>query len=221
MSKSQLLDESDYRTILKKCWENSLNTKECLPRAISDWVEYNASIMGATIIPLLVTTAYLSQKSTVTACDLHTEPLILYGLVAGRSGTNKSGALGIFSDLLNEVKNSFESGCHTFDSGTLEGLLKAMKENNESILCVNDEFATFTDNLDRGTSFNYEKSRFLSLYSGKGWSKRTKTNGNYDLEQPRFNMISFTQPHYAAQFAKGNVQDGFFQRFLLSFFFMD
>ena len=36
------------------------------------------------------------------------------------------------------------------------------------------------------------------------------------MDDPRFNFVSFTQPFYAMNFAKTNVHDGFFQRFMIS-----
>jgi len=74
-----------------------------------------------------------------------------------------------------------------------------------------DEFASFNDNLDKGTSGSSEKAR-LSLYSGSTWSKKTKTSGCFEMHDPRFNMIAFTQPYYTAQFARSNQLDGFFIR---------
>ena len=87
----------------------------------------------------------------------------MYGLVAGRSGTNKSAALKKVTDMVFSIENPNPGG-HLFDTGTSEGLMKAMHDNNGTILSSKDEFASFNDNFDK-TSNNMEKSRFLSLYS--------------------------------------------------------
>ena len=50
---------------------------------------------------------------------------------------------------------------HEFDSGTLEGLMKGMHQNNDCIISANDEFANFYESLEKGSSSNFEKSRFL------------------------------------------------------------
>ena len=105
---------------------------------------------------------------------------------------------------------------HTFDSGTLEGLMQSMRINNGSTLACHDEFATFFDGFDKGTSGSSERSRYLSLYSGTSWSKKTKTSGNLELFDPRLSIMSFTQPFYAVQFARNNLSDGFYRRFLIS-----
>ena len=94
--------------------------------------------------------------------------------------------------------------------------MQSMRLNNGCIMGCYDEFASFNDSLDKGSSGSSEKARYLSLYSGTKWSKKTKTSGCVEVDDPRFNMIAFTQPFYATQFARTNQVDGFFQRFLLS-----
>ena len=93
---------------------------------------------------------------------------------------------------------------------------KAMVQNNGSILGVFDEFSTLIDNIDKGSTGTSEKGRYLSLYSAVDWSKKTKSSGNMYVKDPRLNIISYTQPFYAVNFARNNVQDGFFQRFMLT-----
>jgi len=83
-------------------------------------------------------------------------------------------------------------------------------------MAVHDEFASFNDALDKGSSGSSEMSRYLSLYSGSSWSKNTKLKGKTDIIDPHFSMIGYTQPYYAMRFARNNFYDRFFQRFLLS-----
>ena len=60
------------------------------------WISHHAIILGVPetyiSVPLLVAVAYCSQHTSVKM-DFHTEPIVLYGLVGGRSGTNKSASL--------------------------------------------------------------------------------------------------------------------------------
>ena len=105
---------------------------------------------------------------------------------------------------------------HLFESGTLEVLMKTMFENNNSTIGVFDEFSTFVDSIDKGSSGSCERGRYLSLYSGVNWSKTTKSSGSINLKDPRFNLISYTQPHYAVNFTRTSNKDGFFQRFLVT-----
>ena len=49
------------------------------------------------------------------------------------------------------------------------------------------------------------------------FSKHTKTVNNLIVTDPRFNIIAYTQPTTAANFAKKqHTDDGFFQRFLVT-----
>ena len=48
-------------------------------------------------------------------------------------------------ELMEEIK-----GDHIYESGTLEGLMKLMGDNNETAMGTFDEFAKFIDSLDRG-----------------------------------------------------------------------
>ena len=116
---------------------------------------------------------------------------------------------------MENIENENAEG-HSFESGTMEGLMKAMLQNNGSILGLFDEFPTLIDNIDKGTTGTSEKGRFLSLYSAVDWSKKTKSCGNMSVKDPRLNLISYTQPFYAVNFARNNLQDGFFQRFLIT-----
>ena len=94
--------------------------------------------------------------------------------------------------------------------------MKNMEENEGSTVGIFDEFATFKDNLDKGSSGSAEKGRFLSLFNGSSWKKTTKGSGMKSIEDPRFSLISYTQPTYACNFSRNNISDGFFQRFLLT-----
>lgn len=131
-------------------------------------------------------------------------------------GTNKSASLRRIVKELEKVPNgNFES--HLFESGTMEGLMKSMTQNNGSLMGVYDEFSTLIDNIDKGSTGSIEKGRYISLYSAVDWSKKTKSAGNMLVKDPgRLNMISYTQPFYATNFARNNLQDGFFQRFLIT-----
>ena len=130
-------------------------------------------------------------------------------------GTNKSGALKKVLEVFEkfEISNPSKS---QFESGTLEGLMTDLKGNNNTMVGIFDEFSTFKDSLDKGTSGSSEKGRFLSLFNASKWSKSTKSCGSMILIDPRFNLISYTQPYYACNFARNNTSDGFFQRFLMT-----
>ena len=211
------LDDVQLRNMLEGLWDIPYNCNDWFPGDIYQWVKREATVLGVPeayiAIPLVVATGHLAQHVRVEVDSSHTEPTIIYGLVAGRSGTNKSAALGRIADMVDEiVPNSI------FDSGTMDGLAKSLEANKGSVISINDEFSNFMDNLDAGSKRSHEKSRILTLYNGSRWSKKTKTSGCYNIEDPRFAIMGFTQPDYLIEFSRHppNVRDGFFQRFFVS-----
>ena len=128
MSKYQPIDDADYKEAIRNAWKVKSITRDWFPQEIATWINHYATILGVPetyiSIPLLVSFAYCSQHTTVNAGDLHIEPTILYALVCGRSGTNKSSVVKIIKDLLDEIENH-TGGSHMFDSGTLEGLMQS------------------------------------------------------------------------------------------------
>ena len=101
----------------------------------------------------------------------------------------------------------------------VHGLAKSFQyvDNDRSVISINDEFSNFVESLDNGSKKSNEKSRILTLYNGSNWSKKTKTAGSFQIDNPRFTIIGFTQPDYLIEFccSPANVRDGFFQRFLV------
>jgi len=156
MSKYQPIEDLIYKEAIKNVWNFKTDTKEWFPKQIADWVIHHSTVLRVPetyiSIPLLVCIAYCSQHCTVTAGDFHNEPLILYALVCGRSGTNKSASLQTVLDLVGDIENKIFRESHTFDSGTLEGLMMAMRSNDNCVMACFDEFAAFIDNLDKGNS---------------------------------------------------------------------
>ena len=147
--------------------------------------------------PLLVSIAYLSQRSCATyrmkievdeedeadddenivveddgkkyvIIEFHSEPLILYGVISGESGTNKSAALNIFAKIIESIPNNNGPNIeHTLDTFSLDGLMTAMVNNNQCMLGLYDEMATFDDCLDKGSSKPFDRSRFLKEWFGE------------------------------------------------------
>ena len=132
-----------------------IKIKDWFPEPIIKWISHNATILSVPdtyiVIPYTIAFTYCSQHTTVTM-DFQTEPLILYALVWGRSGTSKSASMQIILDIVNDIDNQHGDASHTLDSGTLEGLMQSMHANNGCIMGCYNEFATFNDNLDKGNS---------------------------------------------------------------------
>ena len=209
------------------------------PHDVADWIKTNSIRLGVPdqyiAIPLLVAVSYLARNTVVkyvldleeeertvdeeiicAEMDLHVEPIILYGVVAGESGTNKSGSLNLISNLVDSVPNAHGVDTnHILDAFSLDGLMVAMKKNGGCALGLFDELSSFNDALDIGNKGNYERARFLSLYNGTIWQKTTKTSGDIKITSPRYNMAAFTQKSKLVKFAKENDDNGFFARFLV------
>jgi len=100
MSKYPPIESASYQKSVNAALDVTFNVDECFPKEIAKWISYNSTILGILksyiSTPLLIGTAYCAQHATVAYEDLHTEPVILYGLVVGQSGTNKSASLCVF-----------------------------------------------------------------------------------------------------------------------------
>ena len=226
------------------------NISNWFPAKVVNWIRLHSTRLGVPdtylALPLLVSIAYLSQRSCATyrmkievdeedeadddenivveddgkkyvIIEFHSEPLILYGVISGESGTNKSAALNIFAKIIESIPNNNGPNIeHTLDTFSLDGLMTAMVNNNQCMLGLYDEMATFDDSLDKGSSKSFDRSRFLTLFGAGKWKKVTKTSGTCVLHDPRFNMAYFTQPYYISEVADNNKQNGFFARLLVS-----
>lgn len=217
-STKQVPDEQ-YRAALKASWDVPLDLDNTFPPEIAEWINKKSQELGVPFLyiayPFLTAAAYTLGVSHVSVSDSYMEPIILYTLVSGRSGTNKSGSLSLVKKLIEGLKMKRKQKC--FDSGTLEGLLNTLRENDGSVFAAVDEFSTFLDSLDRGSNGNADRARYLSLWSGSSWSKRTKLDGLEEITEPRYQMTSFYQNYFMISHIANDVHyDGFFSRFLIA-----
>ena len=118
--------------------------------------------------------------------------------------------------MLDEIKN-MNGAEHMFETGTLDGLVKTLMRNNNTAVGLYDEIGTFNDGMDRGSTGSFDRSVYLSLYNAKKFLKATKTSGNVIMKNPRFSLFIFTQEAPIEKFIAENLDNGFFQRFLLSY----
>ena len=202
-----------------------------LDEVLSEEIRFHSKRFGipSTFLsmPFLVISSYLSQHSnSVYLCrdietgkeiELHEEPTILYSMVVGESGSNKTSCIRFFIDILDGIKN-VNNAEHMYKTGTLDGLVKTLMKNNNSAVGLYDEIGTFNDGLDKGSTRSFDRSVYLSLYNAKKFLKSTKTSGDVNLNNPRFSLFTFTQEEPMKKFMLDNLQNGFFQRFLLRFY---
>ena len=132
------LDFAEYKKVVERVSGISVDTSKWFPSAVSEWITYHATLLGVpdTYIsyPLISAISYCAQHAIIRLEDeMHHEPVLIYGLVGGRSGTNKSAALKKVTDMVMGIENP-NPGTHVFDTGTTEGLMKAMHDNSGTIL---------------------------------------------------------------------------------------
>ena len=205
-----------YRETLTESWNVGINLNDSFPPAIRQWINTTSKKLGVPFLyigyPLLTAVAHLLGQSEVEVTDDYREPVIIYSLVSGRSGTNKSGSLAVIRRLLESINGNKSA----FDTGTLEGLMSQFREQNGTIISMVDEFSTFMDALDKNGTGNSERSRYLSLWSGIPWSKRTKNGGLEQVKCPRLQFTGFNQNWYLMNMMSMPNYDGFMARFLVA-----
>ena len=204
-------EEANIKNIKEDLWKISQECSKWFPKKINDWIFEHSRRLGVPktylSIPLLITASHLSMHARIQIDEKQFEESILYGIVGGDSGTNKSACLKMFSEMIDNIRSPVK-----FDTGTSDGLRLALIENNRCVISMNDEFSTFFENLDKPGGI--ERSRVLSLYGATPWGKWTKTNGIVTIQDPRFTLFGFSQIENLIEFGRKNLTDGFFQRFL-------
>ena len=189
MQKSTMkeISEDMYKKALERCWSVKLTPTDAFPNEISAWIKNEQTKLGVPFsylaYPILTSIAYCLGISKVKVAESYQEPIILYSLISGRSGTNKSSCVTLIRNIINNLPKlgNCEDSQHIFDSGTMEGLMSTLTENNGSVLCAVDEFSSFLDAIDKNSNGNVERARYLSLWSGSSWSKKTKHGGNVEI----------------------------------------
>ena len=109
-----------YKRALNSCWNIQCSDGDMFPNEVSQWIAKQAIQLGvpSTYIsfPLLSAVALTLGESYVEVSKTYVEPIILYSLVAGRSGTNKSGSLNAITKLIKNLPT--EPGqTNLFDTG--------------------------------------------------------------------------------------------------------
>ena len=207
-----------------------LDIDDWFPKEVGDVLRFHSTRFGVPntymAMPFLVTSSYLSQHtmsvytyrdiSTQKEIEVHAEPTILYSMVVGESGSNKTACTNFFIDMLDDIENIYGAE-HMYETGTLDGLVKTLLRNDNTAVGLYDEICTFNDGMDKGNTGSFDRSVYLSLYNAKKFLKATKTSGDVSMKSPRFSLFTFTQESPIKKFIIENMDNGFFQRFLLSY----
>ena len=204
-----LITHDAYCEALQKSWDIECDEKSCFPEVIYEWIHKKCMELGVPFhyiaYPLITAVSYSVGVSFVQVSKKWREPVIIYSLVSGRSGTNKSGSLAIMQEVVEALYYEDKSKQHIFDSGTMEGLMSTLKNNDGSLLCAVDEFSTFLDAMDKNTNGQSERFRYLSLWSGSCWRKNTKQAGLIEIKNPRFNFTGFNQNFFLINISPGAI----------------
>ena len=122
MSKAfkEVITRELYEQALKKSWSIELDEEMSFAPPIYQWIQKKATQLGVPStyisLPMLSAVAFTLGESYVKVCDSYVEPIIIYSLIAGRSGTNKSGSLSIITDMINKLPTEANRS-NLFDTG--------------------------------------------------------------------------------------------------------
>ena len=218
MSNKQEITHEQYVDMLQKSWDVQLS-KLCFPAPVTEWINRKCRSLGVPFqyvaYPLMTGVSYCLGESYVEVFNGYREPVILYTIVSGRSGTNKSGSLSKINKFMYALPKEADEQ-HVYDVGSMEGLMSALKANKGNVYCAVDELKAFLDLMDKNGG-HAERCRYLSLWSGLNWSKRTKGTGNNEVTNPRFNFTSFNQNYFLIDLLLNSSHyDGFLPRFLVA-----
>ena len=83
-------------------------------------------------------------------------------MVVGESGTNKTACLQLLLDILDSIPNVYNAQ-HTYETGTLDGLVRTLNSNDSCAIGLYDEISTFNDGLDKSGTGSFDRSVYLSF----------------------------------------------------------
>ena len=105
-----ILSQDEYISALQRSWNVPLAEDEWFTDdSIKKWMTKKCGELGVPLpyiaYPFLSLISYSLHVSTVKVSEKWKEPVILYTLVSGRSGTNKSGCLASIESVLSLMRN--------------------------------------------------------------------------------------------------------------------
>ena len=139
---------------------------------------------------------------------------LLWFVIASKKDTNKSVALKLLSQPLQEIEEMLENEKSEegddneenrqqhllIDHFSFEELFNIMSRNENKILTLYDEITTFYNLLDlfKPNRTSHDQKTLLNLYNGGKWSRNFRSiQGN--INSKRFNITGFIQPHYVVE----------------------
>ena len=104
---SQRDEPVDLAMLYNQLWDIKQDTIHSFIPSVSKWLKTKSKVLNVPhsylAIPLIVAVSHLLRQSEVRILDgEHSQPCIVYGLVAGKIGTNKSGAMEVVRRLIDK-----------------------------------------------------------------------------------------------------------------------
>lgn len=141
---------------------------------------------------MLLTSFCMSHSMVEVPGTAWKESVILWIVITMPSGSGKTPLFNYLTSILNEVRKELKltsvDPSWLLDDASFEKMGELMYSNHGALLGMYDELSTFLAQMNvyrgKGLSESHDLSTFLSLYSGKSWTRAT---GKYSTRSPRKN----------------------------------
>lgn len=129
---------------------------------------------------LVSTSAVMGPAANVQPFPGYQEPVNLFALCIGPSGSGKSQSLNLsVQQPITEIVAAWNENV-IVDDFTREGFRKHLLANNGRVVVVSDEVASMFDNIDRkGSESNADRHLLCRLFDSSSWTRTTGFASSY------------------------------------------
>lgn len=214
---------------LHKCWDLSLDwslyphhiTTGCMQIGKAIDMPPDAILSGL----LLLVSFFMSHCVVKVPGTVWVEPAILWIAIAMPTGSGKTPLFTFLTNILHDVRKKLKlTSVHPpwlLDEASFEKMGELMSTNYCKLLGMYDELSTFLSQINvyrgKGLTDSHDLSTFLSLYTGKSWTRATVSgDANFHMERTALTVGGFTQPSVAKALIElpASIEKGLTQRFL-------
>lgn len=130
---------------------------------------------------LLLISFFMSHCAVQVPGTMWLEPAILWIAIAMPTGSGKTPLFVFLTDILQKARSKLKlTRAHPpwlLDQASFEKMGDLMSSNHSKLLGLYDELSTFLAQMNvyrgKGLSDSHDLSTFLSLYTGKSWTRAT------------------------------------------------
>ena len=130
---------------------------------------------------LLLVSFFMSHSVVKVPGTVWVEPVILWIAIAMPTGSGKTPLFAFLTTILHDVRKKLKlTSMHPpwlLDEASFEKMGELMATNHSKLLGMYDELSTFLAQINvyrgKGLSDSHDLSTFLSLYTGKSWTRAT------------------------------------------------